>query len=371
MVIAVLGGSPSPEHDVSLASALAVVEAILKEGGAVLPVYIDREGFWHIGTRSLIGAQSCRLIPPFVELEKTTEGYPIGKACRKLKERGVRLAFPALHGSYGEGGFVQAHLEGAQIPFVGSDAISSGLAMSKRKTQMILKGAGFPVARSWHPSPKEAKEMEEKDFLRKLQELGWKWPLFLKADHSGSTLGVYKLRDIQHAKGVLAKVRKVDSLWMIEEGVSGPEITVGVLGNADSSVQALPPVEIRLRHGDFFDYQSKYDPHAVDEICPAPSLDAKAEAMACSLAVRAHRLLNCRGFSRTDMILGAEGLVLLEINTIPGLTPVSLFPKAGLAAGYSFPALIRRLCLEALPGGWRKKSSGLGGQMEKEMGQKE
>jgi D-alanine-D-alanine ligase len=349
MVIAVLGGSPSPEHDVSLASAIAVVKAILRWGCEVLPVYIDRAGFWHLGNQLLNPGGPTPLDQLFVKLESSSIALPIGKACGELKLRRTRLVFPALHGVYGEDGFVQAHLEGAGLDFVGSSSLSSGLAMSKRKTWFIFKGAGLPVAKAWHPEPQEAKRMNQDEFLRRLETLGFSWPLFLKADHSGSTLGVFKLRNIHEAATGLASVRKVDSQWMIEEGVPGPEITVGVIGNADASVVALPPVEIKLKRGDLFDYQSKYDPNAVDEICPAPSLGQELESKAKELAVSAHRILDCRGFSRTDMILGPDGLVLLETNTIPGLTPVSLFPKAGLAAGFSFPSLIHRICLEALP----------------------
>ncbi len=354
MLIAVLGGSPSPEHDVSIASAGAVVKALLEQGFEVLPVYLGRTGFWHISPQVLNGGARERVVFKelgkafFTNLEDCCPALPIGKACENLKNRKVHLVFPALHGAYGEGGFVQAHLEGLKIPFVGSGSLSSGLAMSKRKTRMVFSGAGLPVARGWHPDPREAVEITDEAFLRKLGSLDFDWPLFLKADHSGSTLGIFKLRNSKEAKGMLAAVRKVDPLWMVEEGVQGPEITVGVLGNADASVLALPPVEIRLRQGDFFDYRSKYDPLAVDEICPAPSLNSHLETQAKDLAIRAHRALNCRGFSRTDMILGPKGFILLETNTIPGLTEVSLFPKAGVAGGFSFSRLILKICKEAL-----------------------
>ncbi len=354
MVIAVLGGSPSPEHDVSLASAEAVVRALLGRGREVLPVYLGRTGNWHISPRALKlvkrNGQPVResLDGCFPKLIESCPGLSIGRACEALKNRRVHLVFPALHGAYGEGGFVQAHLEGVQIPFVGSGSLSSSLAMSKRNTRLVFMGAGLPVARGWHPNPQEALGMTDEAFLQKLEALQLNWPLFLKADHSGSTLGIFKLKNPSEAKGLLALVRKVDPLWMVEEGVQGPEITVGVLGNANSSVLALPPVEIVLRKGDFFDYKSKYDPKAVDEICPAPSLDSILEAKAKELAIRAHQILDCRGFSRTDMILGPKGFILLETNTIPGLTPVSLFPKAGLAGGLSFSNLILKLCQEAL-----------------------
>ncbi|GEM_PF-58859 len=366
MVIAVLGGSPSPEHDVSLASAEAVSRAILGLGGAVLPVFVAKTGLWHLGedlhpsNSAYVLKKADSLKRLFTSLGTSREGLSIGKACEILNSRRIQLVFPALHGAYGEGGFVQAHLEGTGIPFVGSGSLSSGLAMSKRKTRLLFRGADLPVARAWHPKPQEAKEMSENDFLQRLDALDFSWPLFLKADHSGSTLGVYKLRNLEEARGKLNSVRNLDSMWIVEEGIQGTEITVGVLGNPEEAVLALPPVEICLRKGDFFDYQSKYDPNAVHEICPAPSLNPRFEAEAKDLAIRAHQVLDCRGFSRTDMILGPKGFILLETNTIPGLTPVSLFPKAGLAAGFSFPHLIQRLCKDALPrngGEWGRNHS--------------
>lgn len=350
--IAVLGGGASPEHEVSLVSASEVIKGLgILDGGQasirVLPVRISREGLWHLGVSGRpskeFGVRDLR------RLEMERPGLPGPRAILELGQRGTQLVFPALHGAYGEDGRIQALCELASLPYVGSGPIASGAGMSKLLSRHLLLGAGLPMARGWVPDRETAAKEDAATLLERIRDrekLAFPW--FLKAELSGSSLGIEKVLSAAKFGPALERVRARQEDWLVEEGVTGVEYTVAVIGNAGDKLEALPPVEIRPTKG-FFDYEAKYDATLTQELCPAPSLDAEATREIQALGQRAHDVLGCRGFSRSDFIRGEDGVFrIFETNTLPGMTPESLLPKAAQAAGLSFPGLLQRLIELAL-----------------------
>jgi D-alanine-D-alanine ligase len=248
---------------------------------------------------------------------------------------GIDFAFILLHGLFGEDGTVQGLLELLGIPYQGSGVLGSALAMDKNLAKEIYRLHGLPVA-DWkmvdvHKGPAAAELIER---------LGL--PLVVKPICQGSSIGMTIARtEAELVAGIIAAFAH-DSRVMVEQFIVGREITAGVLGNTDPI--SLPLIEIIPgEEYTFFDYNAKYKPGASKEICPAPIKEDLA-ARAQQYGVAAHRALQLRGYSRTDMILTAEGrFVLLETNTIPGMTATSLFPQAAAAYGLSFPALLEKL----------------------------
>lgn len=251
------------------------------------------------------------------------------------------VALIILHGRLGEDGTVQGFLELLGIPYQGSGVLGSALAMNKMISKQLYIQAGLPVAPHIIADKSAPPKSEE---IR--QNVGF--PLVVKPEHEGSSIGLSIVHNESQLAAALEQGWQYDRLCLLEKYIHGTEITGAVLGN--ESLQALPLIEIVPgKEYEFFDYNAKYLPGATNEICPArisPELTEKAQ----EIAKRAHRVLNCRGYSRTDMIASGADLFVLETNTIPGMTRTSLFPQAAAAAGISFSALLDRLIELALEG---------------------
>ncbi len=254
----------------------------------------------------------------------------------------IDVAFILLHGLWGEDGTVQGLLDLLDIPYQGSGVLGSAMAMDKNLSKNQYKAQGLPVA-DWEivkgDTPYSTESLVEKMGL----------PLVVKPVREGSSLGMtIAVSERELAEGVEVAL-KHGSQVMVEQFVKGREITVGVLGNDD--LVALPLVEIIPgEEFTFFDYTAKYKPGATEEVCPA-DLDADLTARAQEYGIMAHKALQLRGYSRTDMIVSEDGqLYLLETNTIPGMTPTSLFPQGAAAYGLEFPALLERLLELAVEG---------------------
>lgn len=252
----------------------------------------------------------------------------------------IDVAFPALHGRFGEDGTMQGLLDVLGIPYVGSGTLASALAMDKAMAKRVLAFEGLPVPRGI--------VLERGDQARDpdagVAAASALVPAVVKPAGQGSSIGMSMVGHASELPGALALAFAHDGRVLVEERVRGTELTVGVIGNRE--LLPLPVVEI-LSKREFFDYRAKYDPSLSDEICPA-RIPAAVAAEAQELACRTHRALDCRGLSRTDMILSERGLVILELNTLPGMTINSLLPKAAQAAGISFSALLDRLVQLAL-----------------------
>ena len=297
--IALLSGGDSPERDVSLQSGRQVLSALNPDKYIV------------------------RCYDPRSDLPKL-----VNEASE------IDAALIILHGANGEDGTMQGLLELLDIPYQGTGVLGSAMAMNKIVSKQIYETCGIPVpahAVVHRSKPSAAESLIETVGL----------PLVVKPVNGGSSIGmslVHAAGDLQKA---LADAFEQDHTVLLEAYVQGVEITAGVLGN--ETLEALPLVEIVPDHThEFFDYQAKYQAGITQEICPArisPALTKQAQ----TYSLKAHRALHCMGYSRTDMIVRGEDLFILETNTIPGMTPTSLFPQAAQAAGISFDQLLDRL----------------------------
>ncbi|MFN3240475.1 MAG: D-alanine--D-alanine ligase A [Planctomycetota bacterium] len=342
MDVAVLVGGCSPEHDISLASASQVLQHLDRDRWNVWPVLLERSGGWRPASRPLARGQTWRAGDP----DGKQASMRPGAAMDWLLDRcGVGLVFPVLHGPFGEDGTVQGLLELYGVPFVGSGCAASAVAMDKLRTREVYLAAGVPVAEAYLPGDLVATERGPFDaaveFARLQRAVGT--PAFAKVDVSGSTVGVSRITceaDLQQFfDGYGRRFRR----WFAERAVRGEEITVPVLGNCGDRHEALPPVGIYPVDDDWFTHDAKYRPGATEEIVPPRGLSPSQIEQVQQLALRCHRLLVCDGMSRTDMIVTDTGPVVLETNTIPGLTSNSLLPRAAAAAGLDFPRLLDRL----------------------------
>jgi len=302
--LALIAGGKSGEREVSLAGAKGVEKAL------------DREKY------------EVRRYDPATDL------------ARLAAEAGeIDMAFILLHGPLGEDGTMQGFLDLLGIPYQGAGVLGSALAMDKNLAKILYQQAGLTVA-AWEMAQPE----DRQDPRRLLEHLSL--PVVIKPIRQGSSLGMSLARSEEELLQGLAKAFAFDSEVMVEQYVQGREITGGVLGNKE--LTALPLVEIIPgEEYAFFDYQAKYQTGASREVCPAelaPEVTAKAQG----IALAAHRALQLRGYSRTDMIVAADGIYVLETNTIPGMTPTSLLPQAAAAHGLPFSALLDRLIELAL-----------------------
>jgi D-alanine-D-alanine ligase len=226
------------------------------------------------------------------------------------------------------------------IPYVGSGTLASALAMDKVMAKKVFQAEGIPMPRGIVLERADYRDEPE----ARVAEAARLCPAVVKPSRQGSSIGMSMVNEPSAMGKALDEAFSYDTRVLVEERVRGTEITVGVIGNRE--LQPLPVVEIVPKR-EFFDYRAKYDPELSDEICPARIPESVARE-AQRIALRAHRALDCRGLSRVDMILGPSGPVVLEVNTMPGMTVASLLPKAARAAGIPFSELLDRLIHLAL-----------------------
>jgi D-alanine-D-alanine ligase len=342
--VAVLMGGPSSEHEVSLQGGANVVAALPPEHFHVRPVVISKEGVWRIAPR--------RWQPPEGEdgaasfdahaSEDWREHVGACEAMVALREWGVDVAVPVLHGRFGEDGTVQAILAAAGIPYVGSDMASSATAFDKVRTKEILRYHGIETPDF------EVVAVEDVQHGRRALLEAWigrfGLPLVMKNPLGGSTLEVRIAHDEGQALAALEELAQGAERIMVEAYVRGRELTSGVVEDREAGGPvALPVVEIRPRNATHFDYQQKYAADGAEELCPAP-LPEETEEAARALGLQVHRLLGLRGLSRTDVILSDDGrLQFLEVNTLPGMTERGLVPLAAARHGMDFPSLVSKL----------------------------
>ncbi|HBH46660.1 MAG: hypothetical protein A2445_02580 [Candidatus Jacksonbacteria bacterium RIFOXYC2_FULL_44_29] len=341
--ILILFGGKSGEHDVSINSAASVIAHLDRNKYNVIAVAIDKTGRWlSTGESTKYLINSGGLKPQMLD-SKTKAAFDISKSLTALRGSEGQLSknkssisqigvvFPVLHGPFGEDGTVQGFLELWGVPFVGSDTLSSALAMDKVMAKKVFKAENIPTPESWAVNQENSNQI-----INKI-----KIPCVVKPVNLGSSVGVTIVKNKSELPSAIKLAIATDNKGevIVEKFIKGRELTVPVLGD-----QALPVIEIRpKRAGDWFNYEVKYAPDLVDEIVPAP-IPAKSFKQAQQLALRAHNALQCRHFSRVDMILTEAGeLYVLEVNTIPGLTSASLFPKAAAASGMSFTQLLDKL----------------------------
>jgi D-alanine-D-alanine ligase len=253
----------------------------------------------------------------------------------------IDVAFLALHGPYGEDGTLQGMLDLIGIPYVGSGTLASALAMDKAMAKKVFLAEGIPVPAGTVVHRGEFRRDRDRVSERAAAAA---LPAVVKPARQGSSIGMTMVKDAAGMRPALEEAFEYDSIVLVEERLEGTELTVGVIGNRD--LQALPVVEIVSKR-EFFDYRAKYDPGLSEEIVPARIPPEVARATQ-DVALRAHRALGCRNLSRVDVMHTARGPVVLEVNTMPGMTVNSLLPKAAQAAGIPFSELLHRLVQLAL-----------------------
>jgi D-alanine-D-alanine ligase len=335
MRIAVLHGGPSSEHDISVWSSRGVLSTLRDLGHEVLPVYVDRSGHWHFGGRDSEAGQQM------------PGALPVLAAVQRLQALLPDVAFLGFHGTYGEDGRIQALLQLADIRYTGSTMLASAMAMDKPTARHLFTAAGLPVAKAIELSTSGLYELTGARVAADNLVTALGLPVVVKVPAGGSSVGVEIPRTVDDLTQALLRLSGDAQHLLCEQFIAGTELTAGVLQRADGTLESLPIVEIVPVSAAFFDYEAKYQSGGSQEIVPArisPELTAKVQ----ELGRRAHHALGCRGVSRTDIIVRADGEpFLLETNTLPGLTPASLLPKAAEAAGYTYPQLLQRILATA------------------------
>lgn len=338
--VMVLMGGKSPEHEVSLVTGREVVRHLDKRRYQVLPVVISRDGErWQLKSPAQILLHS----PAGVEKADRKKRIKGGKA---LLPRGKRLplqipaqapevVFIAMHGPFGEDGTVQGMLELAGIPYTGAGVMASSVGMNKIIFKKIMEQENIPMGDYLVLGKKDKKSKIQKKF---------RFPFVVKPSDQGSSVGISLVRSQKELDQALKLAFSYSPKIIIEKYLKGIEISCGVLGNEDPI--ALPVIEI-LPKREFFDYKAKYDETQRDEIVPA-RISKRLTKKVQGLAIKVFQAIDCQGFGRVDMIISKGKPYVLEINTIPGLTPMSLFPKEAAAAGINYSQLLDRIIKLAL-----------------------
>jgi len=338
----VLFGGESAEHDVSCTTAAHVLAAADPEKYRITPVGISTGGRWAIadGAAAALDAGAdhlpARLDPVGSEVS------PTALLSAAANEAAVTVVMPLLHGPMGEDGTVQGLVELANLPYVGAGVLASALAMDKAMAKQVLGAAGIPQARYRAFAEHEMTPGLVGDLV---EELGL--PLFVKPANMGSSVGVSKASTVEALRDAIALALSYDEMIVVEEAVVGKEIEVAVLGNLEP--HAATPGEI-VPGDEFYSYDDKYVSDDSFAVIPAPIGDG-ALAEARELAVRTYRALRCEGLSRVDFFWEdpadpngkGRGFLCNEVNTMPGFTPISMFPKMWIADGVEYSEIIDRL----------------------------
>jgi D-alanine-D-alanine ligase len=331
--VAILFGGKSAEHEISLISARNIVAAMDKKKYRIVAIGIDKQGRWfHDQGARLLSDKSAARVEP-------RRGAPGALPLAALNRADV--AFPVLHGPFGEDGTVQGLLKVADLPFVGAGVLGSAVGMDKDVMKRLLRDAGIPIARFLvFDSPAKGKI----SFARVRRELGL--PVFVKPANLGSSVGISKAERPDELSHAVKEAFRYDSKIIIEENIGGREIECAVLGNENPMASVAG--EIITGH-DFYSYDAKYiDSQGARLVIPA-ELPRSVARRVRELSARAFRVLCCSGMARVDFFLrGRDEIFVNEINTIPGFTAISMYPKLWAASGLSYSRLIDRLIQLAL-----------------------
>lgn len=344
--IGVIFGGRSGEHEVSLVSAASVIRALDPEKYEAVPIGITKDGRWLVGTTAVkmlpeVLKSGDRVILPADPSAAAL--MPVGGGSGQPSVT-VDVMFPVLHGTFGEDGTVQGLLELAGLPYVGAGVLASSVGMDKDVQKRLFEQAGIPIV----PFLVVRRSEWEHDRVKVLREIKQKFrfPLFVKPATLGSSVGMTKVNAAHEISRALDVAAEFAMKIMVERGVNGREIEVSVLGNDD--VRASIPGEI-IPHREFYDYTAKYLEGGTELVIPAV-LSKKQVATFQDYAVRAFRAIDGTGMARCDFFLEKRtGKIFInELNTIPGFTSISMYPKLWEASGLPYPQLIDRLIELAL-----------------------
>jgi len=327
LLVAVLAGGRSSEHDVSLSSGAAVRDGLISAGHEVVWVEIGRDGVWRRDGQALSVTPGGGLL-------------------------GVDVAFPVLHGPFGEDGTVQGLLETLDVAYVGAGVAASAVCLDKVLFKQLMSALGVPQVDYVGVRAEHFGRSREHAFaeIAKITRLGL--PVFVKPAHLGSSVGIVKVSAEEQLGEALAEAFGHDGLVIVEAMAPGAEVECGVLGVLDDErdgeepALASEPGEI-LFSGDFYDYGAKYSPGAMQLRIPA-GISASAREQVQRLAVRVFLATGCEGLARVDFFVDGERVLVNELNTMPGFTPTSVYAKLLEASGVPYPRLVERLCRLAL-----------------------
>ena len=356
--VVLLFGGRSSEHEISCVTAAGILKAIDRLRFTVIPVGITKRGATVLLDESdLAGFQLEAGALPEVPENGTRVLWPASAETRTLsviltsgevRSLGhVDVVFPTLHGPYGEDGTVQGMLDLVDLPYVGNGVLASALCMDKHALKTLLVAAGVPVA-PWRAVTRGQLEREPR--LREHLDEGLTYPLFVKPARAGSSVGVTRVTASDDLPAALEVAFAEDSVVLVESGVRGREVEIAVLQGRGGDGPRTSAVigEIVFTGRDFYDYEAKYlGAPGVELRLPAPVTEAELRALRAA-AITAFEAAQCAGLARVDFFLTADGPVLNEINTLPGFTPISMYPRLWEESGLGYTALITELIELAL-----------------------
>jgi D-alanine-D-alanine ligase len=339
--VGILFGGKSAEHEISLLSAKNVIDALDKTKYEPVLIGIDKSGRWLMNEPSqfLLNSSNPKLIALNKSDSRDVALVPQSQGRLTSLDHGrldttVDVVFPILHGPFGEDGTIQGLLKLANVPFVGAGVLGSAVGMDKDVMKRLLRDAGIPISKFL-----VFRHGEQPDFNHVARELGL--PLFVKPANLGSSVGISKVKDAAEFHKAIAQAFRYDTKILIEQAVQGREIECAVLGNEEPI--ASVPGEI-IPNREFYDYDAKYvDENGARLEAPA-KLPPETVKRVQELAIHTFKALNCEGMGRVDLFLKADGTLLVnEINTIPGFTRISMYPRLWGLSGISYTELIDRL----------------------------
>lgn len=307
--VAVLYGGPSKEHEVSISSGKEMINALNDGHYDIYPILISNDSEWNF------------------EKEKLSQN----KALEKLKNE-FDFVLLGLHGTFGEDGTVQALLEENQIKFSGSGSHASRVAIDKHESSKLFVDAGFKV-----PNEKVVRKGFDRDVNKILKD--FELPVFVKPLSQGSSVGISKVTKVENILNALDEALDYDSSALVQEYIEGREISCGVYEEDLAKLTALPPTELIPVDSEFYDYDAKYTKGKTEEITP-PEISEDIIQKIQKIAVSAHKVIGCSGYSRTDFLVRGDEIFVLEINTLPGMTQTSIMPQEAQAVGMSLGRLL-------------------------------
>ena len=334
--VAVLMGGRSSEHEISLASARSVLDALDPEQYEVVSIEIGRDGRWTIPPGELGSGPVPKSLVPGTVPETNRPQLPLPATSGEVTATlgAVEVVLPILHGPFGEDGRLQGVLEMAGVPYVGADHAASALCMDKDLFKAVMRDQGIPVTRN----------VTLRDGAAAENPFGY--PVFVKPARLGSSVGISKAHDEDELRAAVTLAFRHDEKVLVEEFVPGIEVEVGVLGNRNPVASLVG--EIAVTHNEWYDYSAKYDEGEMDLVVPARITPEQAQRVQ-ELAVQAFVATECEGMARVDCFVREDGTVLVnELNTIPGFTATSVYAKLFEESGVPYPELLERLIELAL-----------------------
>jgi D-alanine-D-alanine ligase len=333
--VGVIFGGRSGEHEVSLRSAESILKAIDRNKYEVVPIGITHEGRW-LASRSALA-----MLPAKDQIQKVLmDGESITLPAEPAGQGFVDVIFPMLHGTYGEDGTIQGLLELANVPYVGAGVLGSAVGMDKDVMKRLLREAGLTIVEYW------TVRKAEMDAFLQAQIGNLPYPVFVKPANLGSSVGITKVHAAEELPAALQTAAEYDRKIVVEQGIDAREIELSVLGN-DDPIASIPGEIIPSR--EFYDYNAKYVDEDSQLLIPAP-LTTQQTSEAQRLGIAAFKVLECSGMARVDLFLEKPSgkFYVNEINTLPGFTTISMYPKLWEASGIPYSELIDRLITLAI-----------------------